>query len=82
MNISSTMPPIHYWKPGAQALIRHRRHGRVRHAWPITVVHDGPDYTSLYLRPGTPVKRPVMPDGSPIPRDTPYAEAARAAQNR
>jgi len=77
VNISSITPPIRYWKPGEQALIRHRRRDRVRHAWPVTVVHDGPDYTALYLRPGTPVKRPVMPDGLPVPRGMPYAEAAR-----
>jgi hypothetical protein len=44
---------------------------------PVTVVHDGPDFTSLYLRPGTPVRKRVMPDGSPIPRDLPYAERAK-----
>ncbi len=82
MRIPSATPPARFWTPGEQSLIRHRRRDRVRHAWPVTVVHDGPDYTALYLRPGSPVKRPVMPDDSPIPRDTPYAEAARAAQNR
>lgn len=74
MKRSSTTPPIRYWKVGDQVLIRYRG-GPTSPAYPVTVVHDGPDYTALYLRPGTPVRRRVLPDGSPIPRNLPYAEA-------
>jgi hypothetical protein len=44
---------------------------------PVTVVHDGPDYTALYLKPGTPLKKRILPDGCPIPRNLPYAERAK-----
>jgi len=66
-----------FWKPGDQILLRFRRRGPVSYVNPVTVVHDGPDHTALYLRPGTPVKRRAMPDGTPVPRELPYAEAAR-----
>ncbi len=77
MSIHAVAHATRYWSPGDQALIRFRRLGSVSYVNPVTVVHDGPDYTALYLRPGTPVKRRAMPDGTPIPRDLPYAEAAR-----
>lgn len=69
-------PVTPLWKPGDQVLIRFRRRGPVSYANPVTVVHDGPDHTALYLRPGTPVKHRVLPDGTPIPRDMPYAQRA------
>ena len=46
-------------------------------AYPVTVVQDSPTETQLYLQPGTPVKKRVRPNGTPIPRDMPYAERAR-----
>jgi hypothetical protein len=64
-----------YWHPGDQILLRYRRRGPVSFAYPVTVVHDDADHIALYLRPSTPVRRRVMPDGSPIPRNLPYAEA-------
>jgi hypothetical protein len=63
--------------PGDQALLRYRRRGPVSYAYPVTVVHDGPDHTALFLRAGTPIKKRVMPDGSPFQRRLPYDEAVR-----
>jgi hypothetical protein len=38
------------------------------------MVHDDGDYTALFLRSGTPIKRRVMADGTVIPRDMPYEQ--------
>ncbi len=61
---------------GDNALLRYRRLGPVTYAMPTTVVEDGEHLTMLYLRPGTPIKRRVLADGRPIPRNIPYAEQA------
>ena len=61
----SDVPRI--WHPGDHILLRYRRRGPVSFAYPVTVVRDDPGETVLYLRPGTPIKRRVMPDGSPDP---------------
>jgi hypothetical protein len=63
------------WHSGDQILLRHRRLGPVSYAWPVTVVSDASERTLLYLRPGTPIKRRVMPDGMPFDRQLPYREA-------
>lgn len=65
-----------YWRRGKTALLRYRRLGPVTYAMPTTVVEDDEQVTMLYLRPGTPVKRRVLTDGRPIPRDIPYARQA------
>jgi hypothetical protein len=69
--------PPRTWQPGKQILLRYRRLGPVSFTYPVTVVRDDPGQTTLYLRPGTPMKRRVMPDGTPIPRELPYAERSR-----
>lgn len=69
--------PSTIWKRGSQVLLRYRRLGPVSSAIPVTVVSDSPERTVLYLRPGTPITRRVMPDGAPIPRDLPYTERSR-----
>ena len=69
--------PAPHWQPGNQILVRYRRRGPVSYAYPVTVVHDGPDHTALFLRAGTPIKRRVMPDGTPFQRRLPYAEAVQ-----
>jgi hypothetical protein len=46
----------------------------VTYALPTTVVEDDERLTMLYLRPGTPIKRRILADGQPIPRDIPYRE--------
>lgn len=63
---------MHYWRAGDQCLLRYRWKGRVSWVFPVTVVDDGPNLTALYLRPGTPTRRRVMPDGKPIPGNLPY----------
>jgi uncharacterized protein len=70
-------PSDRHWQPGGQVLLRYRRLGPVSYALPVTVVGDELGQITLSLRPGTPIKRRVMPDGAPIPRDLPYAERAR-----
>jgi hypothetical protein len=71
------LSPVRHWQQGDRILLRYRRLGPVSYALPVTVVGDEPGRTILYLRPGTPIKRRVTPDGAPIPRDIPYAEQAR-----
>jgi hypothetical protein len=46
----------------------------VTYALPTTAVEDSEDLTVLYLRPGTPIKRRILPNAQPIPRDIPYRE--------
>ena len=65
------------WQSGEQILLRYRRLGPVSFTYPVTVVRDDPGQTLLYLQPGTPIKLRVMPDGTPIPRDLPYAARSR-----
>lgn len=65
-----------HWQIGDTALLRYRRLGPVTYALPTTVVEDDEHLTVLYLRPGTPIKRRVLADGRPTPRDVPYAEQA------
>lgn len=65
-----------YWTSGEIALLRYRRLGPVTYALPTTVVADGEHLTMLYLRPGTPIKRRVLADGRPTPRNIPYAKQA------
>ena len=64
------------WQPGDHLLLRYFRAGRVSFAYPVTVVADDERGTMVFLREGSPVKRRVQPDGTPIPRDMPYAERA------
>jgi hypothetical protein len=63
-----------YWREGETAVLRYRRLGPVSYALPARVVHDGPDHTALYLRPGTAIKKRVRPDGSAIARATSFTE--------
>jgi len=65
-----------YRRVGHQCLLRYRRLGRPSWVFPVTVVEDGPDLAALYLRPGTPTRRRVLPDGTPIPRELPYEQRA------
>jgi hypothetical protein len=63
------------WSRGDQIVFRFRRRGdRVSFAIPVTVVDDSPDLIALYTAAGTPIKRPVRPDGGPILRALPYEE--------
>lgn len=66
-----------YWQRGETALLRYRRLGPVTYALPTTVVENDEHVTMLYLRPGTPIKRRVLEDGRPIPRDIAYFDRAR-----
>lgn len=65
-----------HWRRGDTALLRYRRLGPVTYALPTTVVEDDANLTMLYLRPGTAIKRRVLADGRPTPRNIPYAEQA------
>lgn len=66
------------WSSGDHALLRFRygghvkSNGRITYALPVIVVEDSPDLVALYLAAGTPIKRRLMPDGSPMPREIPY----------
>jgi len=74
MRAADAVSPVHR-SPGDHALLRYRRLGPVSYALPVTVVRDS-DVVMLWLQPGTPTRKRVMPDGSSIPRDFPYAERA------
>jgi hypothetical protein len=54
--------------------MRYLRGDRVAWVRPVTVVEDANPLNVLYLRAGTPTKRPVRLDGAEIPRSTPYEE--------
>jgi hypothetical protein len=64
------------WQPGDRILLRYVRNGQVSFAYPATVVADDESGVMLFLQAGSPMKRRVQPDGTPIPRDMPYAERA------
>jgi len=64
------------WERGDQVLLRYFRAGKVSFAYPATVVADDGHGVMLFLRAGSPMKRRVQPDDTPIPRDMPYAERA------
>lgn len=76
MQHSPDMKAGRYWQSGEQSLIKYYRLGRLSWVFPVTVVHDGPELTALYLRPGTPTKRRTLPDGTPFPRDFSYEQRA------
>jgi hypothetical protein len=77
---TTNKPSELFWRPGHQIMLRYRRLGPISFALPVTVVEDTPTQTVLYLRPGTPIKRRVLPDGSPIPREMPTSERSRLPQ--
>jgi len=60
--------------PGDHILLRYFRQGNVSFAYPATVVADDERGTMLFLCDGSPMKRPMMPDGSPRPRSLTYRE--------
>ena len=62
------------WGRGDAVLLRWRRLGEIGRVFPVRVVEDSPRLVSLYLVAGTPIKLPVLADGSPLPRSLPYAE--------
>ncbi|MGH9135433.1 MAG: DUF402 domain-containing protein [Acidimicrobiales bacterium] len=58
----SGRPP--YWVPGTAILWRYRRRGHPNESmFPMVVVDDGEDALVAWLPPGTPILRPVLPDG-------------------
>jgi hypothetical protein len=77
----SGAPP--YWHSGHQVLWRYRRivpgYDGPETMRPITVVRDDADGLVAWLAPGTPVLRPVLPDGREL-RSVPSAEMFRAGR--
>ncbi|MGH3329335.1 MAG: DUF402 domain-containing protein [Streptomycetales bacterium] len=61
------------WRPGDQILWRYCLNGEVRDARPVTVVADTPELTVAWLAPDTPIRRPVLADGSAI-RSAPLSQ--------
>ena len=51
------------WAPGDAVALRWRREGKLGHVNAVTVVEDSPELIALYLAAGSPMKRPVGPDG-------------------
>jgi len=62
------------WSSGDQIVMRYLNDRRISFARPVTVVEDTDERVVLYLAARTPTKRRVRLDGTPIPRETPYAD--------
>jgi uncharacterized protein len=62
------------WSSGDPAVVRFLNGGRPSFVRPVTVVEDLPERSVLFLAAGTPTKRRVQPDGSPISRALPYEQ--------
>lgn len=61
-------------QPGDAVILRYVHHGRVSRVVPMTVVEDAEHGSALFVRAGTRTKTRCDPDGTPIPRELPYAE--------
>ncbi len=81
MNPSNPSDAVRYRKAGEPVLIRFRRSGPVSYAIPARIVVDCPDYSALFVTPGTPTKTRVFPDGSSIPREYPYEDLVKLPHN-
>lgn len=58
-----------YWEPGSTINWIYHGHGRkhgVKYVRPMTVVRDDAHGLAAWLAPGTPILRPVLPDGREI----------------
>jgi hypothetical protein len=62
------------WSSGDAALLRYVHDDRVSRIVPAVVVEDGPVGVGLFVRTGTATRVRARADGSPIPRELPYAE--------
>lgn len=60
------------WDRGDQVVLRYRKAARLSWAIPATVVEDTLERLAYFVAPGTPLKRPVTLDGTPLPRSAPY----------
>ncbi len=67
-----------YWNPGDQILFRFIRNRPADLILPVTVVHDGDDYTAWYIAVGTKMKGQATADGQKLTRDTPFIDRERA----
>lgn len=66
------------WNPGDQILFRFIRNRPADLILPVTVVHDGDDYTAWYIATGTEMKGQATAEGRKLTRDTPFLERERA----
>ena len=64
------------WIRGDQVVLRYWSDGRMSWVEPVTVVETSRECIALYLAVDTPIKRPVQPDGSFVPRSLSYEERA------
>ncbi|MBL8127231.1 MAG: DUF402 domain-containing protein [Chloroflexia bacterium] len=69
--------PAAVWHPGDQIALRFTWSGDLAWITPVTVVEDSPDLIALFLALDTPIKRPVMVDGHPVPRHQAYEPRQR-----
>lgn len=69
------MAPVEtHWKTGEQILLRYLRNKPGEVVEPVRVVHDGEDYTALYMAVGTPLKVRATHDGQRLTREIPFLE--------
>ena len=61
------------WQPGETAALRYFNAGRVSYIWPMIVVADDEEI-ALFVARGTPTRRRVELDGTPIDRTRWYSE--------
>jgi len=62
------------WSSGDVVVVRYLNEGRISFARPVIVVEDGETGSVLFLPAGTPTKRRLNLDGTPIPRELGYEQ--------
>lgn len=65
------------WQRGDQIVLRFTWSGDLAWIEPVTVVEDSLTLIALYLAMDTPIKRPEMADGQPVPRFQTYESRQR-----
>lgn len=79
--------PGAHWRPGTQILWRYRANGghHPHICRPVTVVQDSADLLAVWVAPGTECVKPVLADGTPVPREplrTRYTKPRTTARDR
>ncbi len=71
------MTAISRWNPGDQILFRFIRNRPADLILPVTVVHDGDDYSAWHIAAGTPLMGQATASGEGLGREIPFVERER-----